>query len=359
MPPLPLLPRLQNRTYPSIFAPWGASVNQPHLSWTERLAQHDLYFTSLPFRHTFFNAGTHWEVRGPNERSFRIRDGLIAHNPNMVFLTEIRMRDAKPGYFPEDSPYWLRDAQGNIVDPHREYRLINFTHPDVQDMIVQQVIAVSKCGFYDGILFDWWADHAPVLADHRSGFSEGYVGNEAEQRARDNIINRIRAQTSPDFLILANTNDRIVPRTGPFINGGIMEATVPTTNESITRFRNSLHWLEHLRTPRINSLQGGSNPDEPPDSPTNLRLMRAFTTLSLTHSDGYIQFAIGAGNDHYWYDFWDAALGSVDISTEPDKRGDKTQKSKITGSQFLETRKDTTIPFYLVDETFNQMSLFV
>ena len=37
--------------------------------------------------------------------------------------------------------------------------------------------------------------------------------------------------------------------------------------------------------------------------------MRAFTTLSLTHSDGYIQFAIGTGNDHYWYDFWDANLG--------------------------------------------------
>ena len=66
---------------------------------------------------------------------------------------------------------------------------------------------------------------------------------------------------------------------------------------------------QNLRTPRINSLQGGSNAEEPPDSPANLRLMRAFTTLSLTHSDGYVQFAIGSGNDHYWYDFWDADLG--------------------------------------------------
>ena len=46
-------------------------------------------------------------------------------------------------------------------------------------------------------------------------------------------------------------------------------------------------------------------------------------------------------------------LGSVDISTGPDKRGDKTQKSEITGSQLLETREDTTIPFYLVDKIFN------
>ena len=38
--------------------------------------------------------------------------------------------------------------------------------------------------------------------------------------------------------------------------------------------------------------------------------MRAITTLSLTHSDGYVQFAIGsARHNHYWYDFWDADLG--------------------------------------------------
>ena len=310
MPPLPLLPRLQNRTYPSIFAPWGASVNQPLLSWTERLAQHDMHFKNFPFRQIFFNAGTHWEVRGPNEEAIRMRDELIALNPNMVFLTRVKMANARPILFPADWPYWVRDAQGNIFEYPNGIRLINFTHPDVQDMIVQQAIAVSKCGLYDGIVFDWWTDHAPVLVDHRGGYSEEFFGNEAEQRARDNILQRIRAETRPDFLIIANTNDRIIPRTGRFINGGIMEAIVPTTDESLKRVRNSLHWLEqNLRTPRINSLQGGSNADEPPDSPTNLRLMRAFTTLSLTHSDGYIQFAIGTGNDHYWYDFWDANLG--------------------------------------------------
>ncbi len=310
MPPLPLLPRLQNRTYPSIFAPWGASVNQPHLSWTERLAQHDMHFKNFPFRQIFFNAGTHWEVRGPNEEVIRMRDELIALNPNMVFLTRVKMANARPILFPADWPYWVRDAQGNIFEYPNGIRLINFTHPDVQDMIVQQAIAVSKCGLYDGIVFDWWTDHAPVLVDHRGGYSEEFFGNEAEQRARDNILQRIHAETRPDFLIIANTNDRIIPRTGRFINGGIMEAIVPTTDESLKRVRNSLHWLEqNLRTPRINSLQGGSNADEPPDSPTNLRLMRTFTTLSLTHSDGYIQFAIGTGNDHYWYDFWDANLG--------------------------------------------------
>ena len=302
MPPLPLFPRLQNRTYPSIFAPWGPSVDQPNLSPTERLAQHDMHFSTFPFRQIFYNAGTHWEVRGPNEGVIRTRDELIALNPNMVFLTRVKMANARPTLFPADWPHWVRDAQGDIFEFPNGIRLINFTHPDVQDMIVQQAIAVSKCGLYDGIVFDWWTDQGPVL--------RGFVANEAEQRARDNILQRIRTETRPNFLIIANTNDRIIPRTGPFINGGIMEAIVPTTNESLKRVRNSLHWLEqNLRTPRINSLQGGSNAEEPPDSPANLSLMRAFTTLSLTHSDGYVQFAIGSGNDHYWYDFWDADLG--------------------------------------------------
>ena len=59
----------------------------------------------------------------------------------------------------------------------------------------------------------------------------------------------------------------------------------------------------------INALQGGSDPNESPDSPTNRRYMRATTTLSLTHSDGYVVFCIENHDHKYWYDFWDADLG--------------------------------------------------
>ncbi len=41
----------------------------------------------------------------------------------------------------------------------------------------------------------------------------------------------------------------------------------------------------------------------------NLQTMRSTTTLSLTHSDGYVTFGIGASDAHYWYDFWDANIG--------------------------------------------------
>lgn len=88
------------------------------------------------------------------------RDAFIAHNPNMLFLVEIRMRDALSEYLPEDSPYWIRDEDGNrvvavqhIIDP--TIFLIDFTNPELQDIIIEQAVAVAKCGLYDGIFLDW------------------------------------------------------------------------------------------------------------------------------------------------------------------------------------------------------------
>ena len=54
---------------------------------------------------------------------------------------------------------------------------------------------------------------------------------------------------------------------------------------------------------------------EPPDGPNNLRWMRLFTTLNLTHSDGYVLYTDarrevgGPGKHHLWHDFWNADLG--------------------------------------------------
>ena len=71
---------------------------------------------------------------------------------------------------------------------------------------------------------------------------------------------------------------------------------------------------ENLCPPRINGLgvaavDGGSHSSE------NLRRMRLSTTLSLTHSDGYVHYMTGLyegtpGPRLYpWCDFWDADLG--------------------------------------------------
>ena len=306
MPRLPLSPRLENRTFPSVFAAWGGLygspvLNHPHLSAMESIAQHDLHFASPMFDHDFFDTGKTWELRGAPGRGEQIRDEFRALNPNMVFIVEIRIKNAYPGIVPEDSPYWKKDADGELVADWPGSYEIDVTHPVAQEIIINQALAVARCGLYDGVFFDHWGD-----SEH-----PGALG-----RARRNIIERIRAETRPDFLIMGNTNDNKIPRTGEHINGGFMETLVPhdligdNLEEGLARIEDALLWLEsNLKAPRVNALEGWAVPGEPLDGAINLRWMRAFTTFSLTHSDGYVLFNDGVGHSHLWYDFWDADLG--------------------------------------------------
>ena len=220
-------------------------------------------------------------------------------------------------------PYWLRDAAGNRTssdDNDFSQLLIDFTQPGMQDIIVQQAIAVAKCGLYDGIFFDWWTENHAVLANNTVGWSEGYRGFETELRARDNILQRIRAEVSDDFLIMVNTNKDKIPRTGPYINGTFMETFKDHpggySHNELQELESTLSWAElNLREPRINGLEAQGLSIEPPDGPNNLRMMRAITTLSLTHSDGYVLYTDGVRDlggphhHHLWHDFWDANLG--------------------------------------------------
>ena len=229
----------------------------------------------------------------------------------MVTLFDVGIMAAPLHYYPEDCPYWIRDANGNIFRSTIDGKpansgFIDFTHPHIQNRIVQQVIAVSKCGLYDGIFFDYWNEHWPVL--------EGRT-LEAELQAREAILRRIRANTQPNFLIMGNTNYRTIPKTAPFVNGGFMETVVPYNRtgtelkDTLIRVENALRWMEaNVREPHINGLEGSAIPTQQPDSPMNRRWMRAITTLSLTHSDGYVTF-IDRVRDSFWYDFWDADLG--------------------------------------------------
>ena len=321
LPPLPLQSRLDNRTFPSVFSSWGSVLNQPHLSEMEQFAQHDLYFTGDIFYQHFLDTGKGWDLRSPLSASIQVRDDYLALNPNMIFIIEISMRDLDKTRFPTNSPYWVKDANGQPVAGTWGTYLLNFTHPGVQDMIVGQVLAVDRCGLYDGVFLDWWSERTAVLADGSNLFAGGYVGFDAEQRARNNILQRIRSQVRPNFLILANTNWATIPRTGSHINGSFMETGTPynahkrgghkQVEQRLLETEATLRWLEqNLKTPHINSLEGSAFPNEPPDSPRNRRWMRAFTALSLTHSDGYILFkAEESWHGHYWYDFWDADLG--------------------------------------------------
>ncbi len=324
LPSLSIHERLQNRTFPSVFSAWGnvreSKVNNlTHLSHIERLALHDLNWDNPYLQLELLNTDQGWTLQGFLEDASKIRDNLLSLNPNMLFLIEVRMRDAWIGYYPEDFRYWLKDQNGNIVKDEYDFVLIDFTQPGMQDIIVQQAVAVAKCGLFDGIFFDWWKEDIAVLGGPGTG-DEGYRGFDTEQRARDNIIGRIRSQVPDDFLIIGNTNREKFPRTAWAINGSFMETgrdthhELPVMNghpygyEGLKRIEDTLLWLEqNAREPQINCLEGWGIPSEPPDSPTNLRFMRVFTTMSLTHSDGYVLY--GKRDPHIWHDFWDADLG--------------------------------------------------
>ena len=321
--PIALAPRLENGSAPRLHSSFAVPFsNKPGLNSPENMALHDLVFTGpgffgLRWRET--SIGT--TIAGHSiDNAIALRDQHLAINPNMIFLADIRMRSLWLDDYDSDWPYWIKDSDGNIVRawPGANYGLIDFTHPVIQDRIVQRALAAARCGLFDGINFDWWNEHGPILVD-ASTWPDGYIGNDVEQRARDNILARIRAATRADFLISGNVNITKIPRTGAMINGGSMETVFPYARDAenieyeLTNIEDTLLWLDsNIRQPRINMLEGRSIPTQSPFSPDNLRWVRALTTLSLTHSDGY--FAINhltpAGEwGHYWYDFWDADLG--------------------------------------------------
>ena len=323
LPHLPIEKRIQNRTFPSVFAAWSGDelIHLPQLSTTEALAHHDLQWSN-PFRLRFIEAPE--GRRGYMiEESQAIRDELLILNPNMLSFVNVHVRGAPFRTYPEDFPYWFRDENGNRRKPPRGRRfLTDFTQPGMQDIIVANAVAVAKCGLFDGIFFDWFGEDGEVLVDDHPPY-EGFYSLEEEQRAKDTILQRIREAVRDDFLIIINTGRSKIPRRAWGINGTFMETLrdnqwdlnvdpneEPYTHEGLKEIESTLLWAEeNLREPQVNCLEGWGIPTEPPDSPNNLRFMRVFTTMSLTCTDGYVLYITGDVHEHMWYDFWNANLG--------------------------------------------------
>ena len=92
------------------------------------------------------------------------------------------------------------------------------THPELQEQIVEQAIAVAQCGLFDGIFFDWWNEDQRVLKGYRTyeekllpyrttgkllsaidSILQRYRTYEEEQRARDSILQRSEQQSDLIF----------------------------------------------------------------------------------------------------------------------------------------------------------------
>ena len=322
----PLLPtvggRIENRSFPSIFQAWDDVVGLDHLASDQRYALHDLHWSP------FFDLGWHETATEPTygvatslsgdlARGREIRQRRLEQNPNMVFLVEVRLHNHfTPEAFPLDSDFWFRGPNNQIVQNSHGQFMIDFMKPEVQDLLIKRILAVARCGLYDGVMLDGFNHHA--LGFLGRGFRP--ETDEEIVTVITQVLHKVRTQVRDDFLILVNANRSKLPRYTEFVNGTFMETLQDHSSgynhNGLKEIESTLFWAEeNLREPQINCLEGWGIGTEAPNSPNNLRWMRAFTTMSLTHSDGYILYNTGEGNyggadhEHIWYDFWDANLG--------------------------------------------------
>lgn len=290
----PIERRIADRQFPSVFMAWATATNLENVDRFENMARHDLVF------HAPSAAGLRWNRQPdgladgvepgsvPAARAFRKR--LAELNPNLVFLAEIRYRDASRRFLPEDHAWWKRDEVGRRVAGWEEggYLLLDLANPEFQKNVARKAAAVVNTGVFDGVMLDWWQDDEDRMA----------------------LIQRVREAIGPEALILVNANDRQTPESAPNVNGYFMECWRSKTRQDWDRIAETLLFAEaNLRQPRINCLETWYE-----QSRQDVHRMRATTCLALTHSDGYCLFSdpndLPTGDHrHDWYPFWDAPLG--------------------------------------------------
>jgi hypothetical protein len=284
------------REFPSVFQAWSPAqvAGEDPLA---TLARHDLVFCSarlmgLEWNHPQQGLATGFDSAGlPGARAKR--QALLQRNPRMIFLCEIRYRDASRGFLPDDSIWWKRLPNGERAPGWEEGRFfkLDFAHAEYRTQIARQAKAAVESGVFDGIMLDWWEE----------------TQDTADRLA---LLKEIRAAIGRDALIIVNNNDRPLPLSAPFIDGLFLECFDTRSPARWKKIADTLRWArDALHGGRFACLEFWYH-----QSRQDLNLMRAVTTLSLTLSDGYCLFSDPnplptPDHLHDWYTFWDKSLG--------------------------------------------------
>ena len=333
--------RIETRNYPSLFGAWGHPDGPPvldrdDLSKLQVMALYDVHWGSYLLRWEIKETpkGTtlepvlftgHISVSNNWERWFR------RYNPNHLSFYAKNIFGAHRTELASDSPYWLRDQNGDRVDATNGYYFLDITNPDFQSIVIEEIVLAAESGLYDGVHLD----------SFRCCTFPTFFDSQTENAARTSILAGIRARVHPDFLIIVNTNrDRVNPNDVSYINGIHMETVWdhgpghflhPYTPAGLAWIEDTLLWAsENLRQPTVNCLEGFGIGTQVFDSPDNMRWMRLFTTMSLVLDDGSMLYnkALNPGlHDHHWYAFWDADLGQP--------VGPKAQHYLVDGSRYV------------------------
>ena len=332
----PVIERILTKNYPAIFqgfshfaeTPEEYALNSP---WTnqelyhERAAMNDLYFSvSFPMDWTTDTppySGFSTRFGGDLKRARASRQKQLAYNPNLVFLVQVPI-NSRPGIsdFPPNSDVWLKHPDGQLVDWDDEYHF-NILRPEVQQLLIDKIVGIAECGLFDGVMLDGFGknatNHWGNIYEELSAAAGKEISDEDIIKIYRHILRGTRERVRPNFLILVNAAVTLPDRYTEFINGSFMETDRRhlTTRRGLRQLEELLSWNEeNLRSPQINCLEGRAL-DGNSHSLENLRRMRLVTTLSLTHSDGYVDYTThlyeGATGPRLapWYDFWDADLG--------------------------------------------------
>ena len=328
----PIIQRIHNKNHPAIFQPFSNFAETPEEYpnpptetdpelYHKRVARNDLYFSvhfSLDWIQPYKGLAT--RVGGDLELARERRETQLVLNPNLVFLFQVPAQEAPSvSHFPPDSEVWLRDADGEFAGGG-DYTF-NILRPEVQQLLIDKFVGIAECGLFDGIMLDGFFLNGTVgwdkLYEELSTFAGREITGEDIIQIYRHILGGVRERVRPDFLIIVNANVTRPDRYTEFVNGCFMEADPHflDTREGLRQMEEVLSWNEdNLRAPQINCLEGRAW-DGPSHSPENLRRMRLVTTLSLTHSDGYVDYTTHLNESATgarlapWYDFWDADLG--------------------------------------------------
>ena len=223
-----------------------------------------------------------------------MRQQLLEQNPNMLFITELRIHNhlaSNGDAFPEGSDFYIRDSNGQIIRNTNGQYVMNILNRDLQDLLIERIVGFSACGIFDGILIDGFLSHGIGHADYFSfGTPEDHI------IAITRILREARARVRDDFLIIVNANFSKPTRYAEFINGSSMEPGADYagigggTYKRLQVLDDTLLWNEkNLREPIFNWAEFFYLPTEPPNSPANEQRMRLATARGLTHSDGYVR----------------------------------------------------------------------
>ena len=330
----PVLPsvteRINNRNYPSVVQAWNDVVGLDHLTWHQRNELHDLHFSQT--------LGLNWDTTrekpthglatlftGNIQEATTLKMRKNQSNPDMIILVSFNIHQYwSIDALPPNSDMWLKDSNGNIVQNIFGEHMVDFLKPEVQKLLAEKMLGVEKCGVFDGIFIDGFGNNAVGFVGR-----DLYVASDEDIiQATTNILRMVREQARDDFLILVNSGEGLPPnRYSEYVNGNFME-TFKTGPEGysldhIMVLEDILSWSEdNLREPQINCLEIQGMSIEPPDGPNNRRFMRMFTTLTLTHSNGYVLYTDGMRDfvtheepflfphhGHIWHSFWDTDLG--------------------------------------------------